>query len=239
MGQLLINLQKEEMIMENIERLFDECASNYDSLRKQLIPCFDRFYSSALSIVQIEETNPIKVLDLGAGTGLMSYFILKQCPNAFITLIDLSEAMLGQARSRLKEFTNQVEIIKANYLGYPFKENYDLVISSLSIHHLDGPEKKQLFKEVYHCLKPNGQFINADQVLGRTAAIDSHYKTNWLRAVQSRGVPTEELTKAFERMKEDKMSTLEEQLQWLNDLGYRDVNCWYKDYSFVVYSGSK
>ena len=198
--------------MENIERLFDQCASNYDSLRKQLIPCFDRFYSSALSIIQTEGNNPIKVLDLGAGTGLMSYFILKRFPAASITLIDLSEAMLSQAKVRLKEFVQQVEIIKANYLGYPFEEDYDLIISSLSIHHLDGREKKQLFKEVYHHLKPNGQFINADQVLGRTAAIDGHYRTNWLQAVQSRGVSDEELVKAFERMKEDKMSTLEEQL---------------------------
>ena len=47
------------------------------------------------------------------------------------------------------------------------------------------------------------------------------------------------LSSALERMKEDKMSTLRNQIAWLNKVGFTDANCWYKRYSFVVYSGRR
>ena len=50
---------------------------------------------------------------------------------------------------------------------------------------------------------------------------------------------TEELNAAFERMREDRMSTLSHQLEALKRVGYTQVNCWFKQYSFVVYSAQK
>jgi tRNA (cmo5U34)-methyltransferase len=114
-----------------------------------------------------------------------------------------------------------------------------LVISSLSIHHLSDVEKQNLFKSIYAHLNPGGIFINADQVLGDTEEIEKSYRNRWVEQVKANGTTEVELEAAFERMKEDKMSTLAAQIQWLKDAGFANTNCWFKHYSFVVFSGTK
>jgi tRNA (cmo5U34)-methyltransferase len=169
----------------------------------------------------------------------MSYYILKIFPHAKVTLIDLSAEMLLQAENRLTNYSGRIEIIKGNYVNYSYGKKYDVIISALSIHHIDDDEKRSLFDKIYQSLKPDGQFINADQVLGNNEQIEKAYRVNWLQEVNKRGVSEEELERALTRMKEDKMSTLDSQLEWLKDSGFRNINCWFKDYSFVVYAGEK
>lgn len=119
----------------------------------------------------------------------------------------------------------------------PIPGEYEVVVSALSIHHLDGHEKRELFRKVYGVLRDGGAFINADQVLGATPEIEAYYRKAWLRQVREKGVGEEDLSAALTRMKEDRMSTLEEQRAWLEEAGFREVGCWYKDYSFAVYGG--
>ena len=92
---------------------------------------------------------------------------------------------------------------------------------------------------MFRALNNGGLFINADQVLGETAWIEEMYRNAWLGQVKERGVSDSTLASALERMKEDKMSTLSSQLSWMKNAGFADVNCWYKNYSFAVYSGRK
>ena len=100
-------------------------------------------------------------------------------------------------------------------------------------------QKEELFKMVYSCLKPGGVFINADQVLGETEEIDKVYRTKWIEKVRDKGCTEREMEAALERMKEDKMSPLSHQLSAMSDAGFTQVNCWFKHFSFVVYSGKK
>ena len=116
---------------------------------------------------------------------------------------------------------------------------FDAVVSALSIHHLSHEQKAALFKRIYQSLRPGGIFINADQALGETEKIDAHYRECWFEQVDRAGVTAAEMAGARKRMKEDKMSTLADQLSWLKQAGFDQVNCWYKWYNFVVYSGQK
>ena len=110
---------------------FNENASQYDGQRRKLIPCFDDFYSIAISISEANINNP-NILDIGAGTGLLSSFILEKFPDANVTLIDLSEKMLDVAKERFKANPNITCIID-DYTKYKFDKKYDVIISSLSI----------------------------------------------------------------------------------------------------------
>ncbi|MDO0824164.1 class I SAM-dependent methyltransferase [Desulfosporosinus nitroreducens] len=216
---------------------FNENSGQYDGQRKKLIPCFDDFYSIAISLAEANDNNP-NVLDVGAGTGLLSFLILKKFPNANLTLIDISEKMLEVAKVRFKGNLN-VTYINDDYTNYKFNEKYDVIISSLSIHHLTEDEKKQLYRNIYACLNENGVFINADQVLGETPFIESLYKRDWKYKVENSGLSKEEILSAYERVKLDKMSTLDDQINWLKGIGFTDVDCVYKYFNFVVIYGRK
>ncbi|MCW8994838.1 MAG: class I SAM-dependent methyltransferase [Psychromonas sp.] len=222
-----------------VKKAFDKGAKDYDSARKQLIPCFDEFYGTALDLITFRETDNIKVLDLGAGTGLFAFLVCQRYPNAEFTLYDLSSAMLEEAKKRFLNCHTKVEYIAKDYATEPINGQYDLIISALSIHHLADAEKESLFNKLFLNLNDNGLFINADQVLGETALIEKAYRDIWLKQVKEKGVDASSLASALERMKEDKMSTLSQQLSWLENAKFAEVNCWYKNYSFVVYSGCK
>lgn len=224
----------------SVQSVFDKYAAEYDASRKRLIPCFDDFYSVAISEIPFPEGQKINVLDLGAGTGLVARLVAARYPTASISLIDVAENMLAEAERKLQIFPNEFSFIAENYVHKrDLGNNFDLIISALSIHHLSGTEKRELFRVLYANLKPGGIFINADQVLGVSQSIDDVYRQRWLEQIRANGVTEEELHGAFERMKEDKFSTLADQLQWLKDAGFVDVECWYKSYSFVVFSGRK
>jgi len=213
----------------------------YDRSRKKLIPCFDTFYATPASVLKMYNINPKNCMDLGAGTGLLSAIIAQDFDIERLVLLDQSEAMLDLAIKALSNLpsvsavTSSIQNINENQLS----EGFEVIWSALAIHHLNALEKQKLFKDIYSYLKPGGIFINADQSLGRTAQIEKIYRSQWLNEVREKGVEESDLSKALERMKEDRMDTLEDQLQWLENAGFSQVNAWFQDYSFNVYSGMK
>lgn len=220
-----------------IQELFNEISEEYDSQRRKLIPCFEDFYKTLVAIVNVDKNMP-KILDIGAGTGLCSYFLLKKYPDAKLTLIDLSDKMLKMAKKRFVTHSS-VEYIAQDYTLYEFLEQYDIIISALSIHHLTDDQKEHLYAKIFQLLKPGGVFVNADQVLGQTDFLDNLYKTDWQAKIEASGLNREEVEAAYERIKLDKMSTLADQLTWLRHAGFSDVDCVYKYFNFVVLFGQK
>lgn len=153
---------------------FNQKAKEYDSERRALIPCFDDFYGVAIDCIDFKKDNP-KVLDLGAGTGILSQFLLEKYPNAEIVLIDLAGEMLKEAEKRF-EGNDNISFICDNYLTHEFDTKFDIVISSLSIHHLTGEKKKFLIEKYADLLNDGGNFVNADQVLNPNKGVEDYFK---------------------------------------------------------------
>jgi tRNA (cmo5U34)-methyltransferase len=215
-----------------IKEQFNQNAPSYDDQRKMLIPCFDDFYSIPTSLIETKKEDP-SVLDIGAGTGLFSSFIKEKYPKATISLIDLSDKMMDVSKERFSNY-NDIRYIIADYSEYIFEEKFDIIISSLSIHHLSDEEKRKLYKKIYLSLNQEGIFINADQVLGHTPFIENLYKDDWKSKIEISGLTRKEINDAYERTKLDKMATLSDQINWLNESGFQDVDCIYKYFNFVV-----
>ncbi|MEK3912240.1 class I SAM-dependent methyltransferase [Paenibacillus sp. FSL H7-0331] len=221
----------------SVKTLFDAVANEYDQQRRQLIPCFDEFYGMALSLTESHKQTP-RILDLGAGTGLFSRMVLQKYPSAHLTLMDLSDQMLEGARRRFRE-EDHVQYIVGDYSSYIFPESYDIIVSSLSIHHLTHPAKRQLFATVYQLLNSDGVFVNADQVQGNTPAIDQYHKQRWLAHINNSGLSRESIDASVERRKLDINAKLGEQIEWLEQAGFTDVDCMYKYLDFAVFFGKK
>ncbi len=223
--------------MSEIKRKFDAVSRKYDEQRKKFIPCFDDFYGTSVSIASVDTETP-NILDIGAGTGLLSAFLMERYPAASFTLIDISEKMLDMAKERFRGNSN-VKYVVADYSQYNFTEKHDMVVSALSIHHLEDEEKRDLYKKSYSILKDNGIFINADQVHGETPFIENLNKATWRQYVENSGLDEDEIKAGYERTRLDKDSKLDLQLDWLKEAGFCDVSCIYKYYQFAVMFGRK
>ena len=108
------------------------------------------------------DKDTIKILDLGAGTGLELIHLFELFPDARVTVIDITEKMLERLKQR--DFSNKVETICGDFFEVDFGNEYDAVISTSALHHFKKDEKIKLYQKVYNCLKENGQFINCDKI---------------------------------------------------------------------------
>lgn len=216
---------------------FNEVANDYDSERKKLIPCFDDFYGIAIDVLDFDEDDP-KVLDLGGGTGLLSCYLLEKYPNAKITLVDLADNMLNVARERFKDNPN-ISYVKGDYLTYEFNQKYDIIMSSLSIHHIPELAKKELYDKCVNLLFEGGIFINADQFLDPNPIVEKLFSYKFDEKVSQSELSKEAISKANERRIFDNPSSLDFQLSCLSDSGCRHVGVPYKYYNFAVLYGKK
>ncbi len=218
--------------------IFDGAAADYDRLRRQLVPNFDTFYGTVLECIPYERDASIRILDLGAGTGLLTALVAAAFPNASFTLVDISTEMLGKARQRFAGRPNfRFELVDLEH--EPLAGKYEAAVSALALHHLAHPQLAAVFGKVYDALAPGGALINADQTLGPTPENEQLYAERWQQDVRANGCTEAEVLAALERMKVDKTATLADQLAWLGAAGFQQVDCWYKHYRFAVYSGRK
>ncbi|MFA7382614.1 MAG: class I SAM-dependent methyltransferase [Desulfurivibrionaceae bacterium] len=221
-----------------LRKLFDQCANDYDRDRPKLVPDFASLYGTALRVMPFAREEAIRVLDLGAGTGLFGAMIALAFPEASLHLTDISAAMLAKAQERFAG-NPKVRCLVQEHSQLADIGKYDLVVSALSIHHLPDADKQNLFGKIHRALKPGGAFVNIDQVRAPSAAAEVAYERFWREEARAAGVSETALNQAMERMREDKNALLTEQLLWLERAGFVEVDCWYKRFRFVVFGGRK
>jgi tRNA (cmo5U34)-methyltransferase len=176
-----------------------------------------------------------RVLDLGAGTGLLSAAVLDRHPDAELVLLDGAPEMLAQARDRLPaaSSTTVVGDLRAALPAGPF----DAVVSALAIHHLEDPQKRELFARIHAVLRPGGVFVNAEQVLADTPWLREREREMWRESCRVAGASEAEIADAETRMEFDHCSGVPSQLDWMGAAGFQDRECFFKRLQFAVLAG--
>ncbi len=216
----------------HVTAAFDAHAADYDASRRRLVPSFEPFYGTAVEAIGLTGLSPRRVLDLGAGTGLLSQFVRAAYPEAELTLLDGSAPMLDRARDALGE--ERVTYLHAD-LGDPLPAGpWDAIVSSLAIHHLADAAKRQLMARIHAALAPGGVFVNAEQVAGPTGRLTALYADWHERRARAAGSDDAEWSAALGRMRFDRHASVEDQLAWLRAAGFADADCVFRDPRFAV-----
>ena len=177
-------------------------------------------------ILEIVPPSVQRVLDLGTGNGRLLAFVKQAHPHIEGVGVDFSPAMLDQAR---KYFAGdpQVKIVEHNMdASLPDLGSFDAVISCFAIHHLVHPRKRELYSEIFTVLTPGGVFCNLEHVASPTYRLHEDF-------LQRLNVTPETEDPS------NKLLDLETQLAWLREIGFTDVDCYWKWRELAVLSGRK
>lgn len=226
------------MSTDRIKNHFEEEPKEFDTIIQKLIPHYHQMIDALVTAIPFSTDADLSVVDLGCGTGTVSLAVQDRYPNATITCIDIAERMLEMAKTKLKP---NITCIRADFNHFDFSDNYDLIVSSLALHHLETyKDKLNFYKKIYAALKPDGMFINIDVVLGSDAALQSAYMQKW-EAFMAQTVTREEIEQKWLQnyAAEDHPAPLTTHLDMLKECGFTAVDVVYKYYNFAVYTGKK
>jgi len=220
------------MDIKDIKTQFDSIAGQYDEGRRCFIPCFDDYYIRSVSLLKHLMPSAETIVDLGAGTGLLTKEIFLLYPEASFMLADLSEEMLSVAKQRfsgLKNFSYRISDYSQGITEQP-----DIICSALSIHHLDDHDKQQLYDSVFSSLRPGGIFINLDQFRAGSDIVDKSWNDWWLNYIDHSGITEEAKEKWIIRRKLDRETTIPNTLSMLRRSGFVNVDCIYQFMKFAT-----
>ncbi len=210
--------------------------------RRRMLAILQSFY-----IHLIRDGSPKTMLDLGCGDGIITAAIAHADPTVSATLLDGSSDMLEKSRKRLCGLKSVryicasfQQILRNDTVGGTF----DFIVSSLAIHHLPLDDKKALFKYAYDHLKPDGYFINVDVVLAPSERLDRWYLSLWRDWIDERtrtlglhGEQFESVIDGYKDNKDNQPDTLNDQLEALRAVGFRDGDCYFKYGIFTMFGG--
>jgi len=216
---------------------FEEEAVVYDRSILRLVPHYEEQHDVLLQLIPFPRDRAIRVLDLGCGTGVLTFVVLEAFPHARAVSLDLTANMILEAGKTLARFGDRSTLRQGDFgrddLGGPF----DLVVSGLAIHHLDDPGKRALYRRIFAALAPGGVFFNREIVRGATPAITTTYERLWRRFAERDGELDDTWFRKY--FDEDKPAAVEEQLAWPRDAGFADVGCHWQYLNFAIFGGRR
>ena len=167
-----------------------------------------------------------RVLDLGTGDGRLLALLRVDRPEMLEVGVDVSDLMLGAAAERFGE-DQRIELVEHDLAEpLPALGRFDAVVSSLAIHHLEHERKRSLYGEVFQLLEPGGVFANFEHVASPTQRLH-------LAFFEAIGEPLEHEDPS------DRLLDVETQLGWLRELGFDDVDCYWKWLEVALLIGVK
>ena len=240
--------------MEESRLTWSEEASNaYRRIAAIAVPHRRDQLAALLTLIPFGVMDEFQAVELGSGEGRLAAAILEAFPNARIMALDGSASMREATAERLQHFPDRFDIDTFDLLRpdwYSHLDNARLVVSSLVVHHLDGPGKQSLFKAVRTRMADRGAFLTADLLFPKRAEARELFAATYDQSARSQSFEITgsdgyyqdfvQLEWNFFRYPDDpadKPSPLYEQLRWLDEAGFEEVDCFWLHAGHAIYGG--
>lgn len=194
------------------------------------------------------------ILDLGCGDGILGHALLDAfaANEPLAVLADFSRPMLDAALERLRGYSAQfVEVDYAqpdwpDAVELPSAAAYDIIVSGYSIHHQPDEGKRAVYGTIYELLAPGGIFLNLEHVSSASRWGEQQFEAYFLDSLYryhtAAGMTREQVAAEFYH-RPDKtaniLAQVEDQCQWLREIGFERVDCFLKVFELALFGGIK
>jgi tRNA (cmo5U34)-methyltransferase len=192
----------------------------------------------------------VTILDVGAGYGAVSKFILDRYPNATCIAQDGSEPMLRHARHIMAAYgerfdTHQSDLFETDWLPKPLGP-FDAAVSSSCLHNLrDFTRISEIYRDIRAHLRPGAVFLNIDLINAPTSELQQRYAAVAAARRQREGGSHEDVAAGLRHGGESPAdvptgafpASLDQHLAALKAAGFREVDCFWKDLRRALFGG--
>ncbi len=194
------------------------------------------------------------LVDLGCGDGILGRQLLQYWPESKGIFIDYSEPMLAAARKMGQNIKSRAEYYLLDYSDKNWRDPFrhaqpvDAVISGFSIHHLEDEQKLQVYKDIYEILKPGGIFLNLEHVASPDTRLEKMFDEVFIDGLyeyhqhNQSSLTREEIAEKYYKREDkilNKLTLVENQCEWLREIGYQHVDCYFKLFEIALFGGCR
>jgi tRNA (cmo5U34)-methyltransferase len=209
---------------DSVERFYDSISGDYTEFVYRCVPRYDEMLSMLFAYLP-EGFSPRAILELGCGTGNLTRLIRQRFPGSRLRAVDISGECIDRCRQRLGHA--DIEYVNADFRSLDFPQrSFDLIMSSIAIHHLEDQEKGHLFGQTALWLAPGGVFTFCDQFRGETDSLYEQHLETWKEFAFAQGASDEEWNMWMEhQLEHDHHASLPAHMDLLRSAGYSTVDC--------------
>ena len=231
----------------------DDVARRYLTGVRGGVPLADEQLRLLLRLAEAAQPEVRSFLDLGCGDGVLGRALLGRWPSARAVFLDFSEPMLAAARQNLGAAT-VCHFVPQDYGEQGWTASlanhrpFDVVVSGFSIHHQPDHKKRVIYRDIFELLWPGGIFLNLEHVASASAWGSARFDEHFVDSLgefhkrTGSGKARDQVAREYYQ-RSDKAANLlapvEEQCRWLRELGFADVDCWFKVFELALFGGRK
>jgi tRNA (cmo5U34)-methyltransferase len=225
--------------MSNIEDYFNSIKDEYSDAIKRINPCYLEMIKASLGYLP-NKWIPNNILELGCGIGNLTILLSEYFPETKITGIDISEESIEVCRNRVNG--KNVDLQQMDLKIASFKEeSFDIVISSLTVHHLLESERKALYRKAKEWIGRKGWLIICDRYCDDNEGISNINRRIWHETAIENGATSEEWNKWMRHeIDHDHPGKLVDQVEILKEeLNFITVDIVWRKYLWAVIYAQK
>ena len=239
--------------MDETTRWSEDDSGVYRELAPIAVPARLRQLATIVTLLPFRADDDFRVVELGSGDGTLGHALLLAFERGRLVALDGSDSMRAETSARLAPFGDRVTVAPFDLAQTGWRgalDGADAVVSSLVLHHLDGPAKRALYEEIGRRTSARAALVIADLVEPTAPQAAELFAATWdetaRAAAESLGEPARfELFKRthwnFYRHPDpmDKPSPLADQLTWLRAAGFALADCFWMEAGHAIYGGYK
>jgi tRNA (cmo5U34)-methyltransferase len=214
-------------------------ASDYDHTIRTFIPNYERMITTVVNWLAGHVPPQGLVVDLGAGTGGLSFAILEALPDVRLELVDIDPDMLEIAAERCSRYNGRYELRHARFQDQ--LPRCHAVVASLALHHVaTHSEKRELYSGILAALEPGGLVVVADALVHPDGPERQRMLEGLYAHMERSGITPGEARAHFaEWQEEDYYVSLPDELGLIAAAGFRRPDCFWRDGVIAVYGAFK
>lgn len=243
----------------NPEQWSEDNSAVFIELGEVMAPARREQIATLLALIPAQRDEAFTVVEMAAGEGLLARAVLEQFPACHYVALDISPAMRERMAHTLAPFSDRLTIQHFALEEQAWRDTLPTplrcVLCSLSVHHLNGAGKQQLFADIVSHLEPGGALLLADIVEPATPHIAQLYARQYDEIVRQQSLVARGNLSVYEQFQQlewnyfasdygtaqtfDQPSLLSDQLLWLREAGFSLVDCFWLRAGHAVFGGYK